>query len=78
MINITATATTVPFASQYPYLGLYKDGSFIVLFIRSRSGSVVFSSRAETAYNLGQVETGWNEHDFSRYTGEIRLSNVPA
>lgn len=58
----------------YPYLGIWCDGSFIVLFSKKKHGTVVYSN-PDGGWDVGDHYNEWQEDTFNVYTGTVSLEN---
>lgn len=69
---------------KYPYLGIYQANGFkkVVLFVSQDSGMVVANQipgdteqGVGTFYSLEDDGPSWCEKDFTKFNGEVILSN---
>lgn len=58
---------------EYPYLGVFPDGE-IVLFTSPCTGTLIYTIMTP-AIRFGHYSSDWDENKFTRFTGEITLSN---
>ena len=58
----------------YPYLGIFRDRSFVVLFTDKTEGTVVFVE-SSSPWPLGRYNTNWTSGLFTPFTGQITLEN---
>lgn len=63
----------------YPFLGKYiskrPNESFIVLFSKDKTGTVVALEENQRCHKLGHYSEEWNMNCFEKFKGEIKLSN---
>lgn len=71
----TVSTTPASLAERtYPYLGIFCDGSFVVLFSKPKHGSVVYTTPSG-GWKLGEHFDEWIEDTFNLYTGVVSLEN---
>jgi len=72
-MKIEVKENEVKASSKYPYLGIFEDKSFIVLFIKETTGCVVWTN--EDSEGVNELSDNWLEHKFTPFNGTITLSN---
>jgi len=62
---------------EYPYLGISKDDSTVVLFTRAATGMCVAPSHGSSKpeSHVGEFHSLWHEASFTKYEGELILEN---
>ena len=58
-------------SKKYPYIGISKSNSCLILFSSEGTGFVVDGGNFE----IGYYRTNWNEDNFTPFKGTITLSN---
>lgn len=74
MIKSSISELSVEKPSEYPYLGIYKDKTFTVLFTHTGAGMVVHSSCSD--WTVGCYSDGWKMSNFEKFDGVIELKNL--
>lgn len=57
---------------QYPYFGMWPDGTMIVLFTAPNTGTVVHE--ADDPSRIGEYYKLWAEPDFKRWNGSVTIT----
>ena len=72
-MKVEVNETPVEQKSKYPWIGKYKDGSFIMLFTEPEYGVVLQS--VDKDWKVGERSDDMDESFFTPFTGSITLSN---
>ncbi len=59
----------------YPYLGIYNQGGFVLMFTEPGKGFVVWSDGSIVGRKVGYFMDSAAEFAFSPFTGQITLEN---
>ena len=73
MKSIITDIKEFPCLKQYKF-GKNNNSSFIVLFIKNKTGTVVYAE-SNCDCNLGKYSEEWDMKCFEVFNGEVKLSN---